>query len=67
MNARHIEAVSGLGDTEPGELDMLAHPAIAAADADLAMPWWYWLLAATALVGACAMSAALPWGFALAP
>jgi hypothetical protein len=39
----------------------------AEADDALAMPWWYWLLAATALVGACAMSAVIPWGFALTP
>ena len=63
----HLEAVTGLGDTEPGALDMLAHPAIVAADADLAMPAWYWLLAAATLVGACAASAVIPWGFALAP
>lgn len=39
----------------------------AEADDALAMPWWYWLLAATALVGACAMSVLFPWGFAPTP
>lgn len=68
MSAAHhatgLEAVTGLGDTEPGALDMLEHPAAVQARADMAMPRWFWHLAPVALVGAIALSAVWPWGFA---
>ena len=62
--AAHREAVTGLGDTEPGELGELEHPAIVQARADLALPWWFWELAAVVFVLAIALSAAFPWGMA---
>ena len=64
MNARHIEAVSGLGDTEPGELNTLEHPAVVAASEATALPWWFWEAAAVVFVGTLAISAVFPLGFA---
>jgi len=47
------EAVTGLGDTETGDLEVLEHPAIVQARADIALPWWCW-----------EASALFPWGVA---
>ena len=64
MIARHIEAVTGLGDTEPGALDPLEHPAIVAANEATALPWWFWEAAAVVFVATLAISAVWPLGFA---
>lgn len=60
----HHEAVATLGDTEPGHLDEVEHPAITQARADLKLPWWFWEAAAVVFVGTIVLSAAFPWGVA---
>ena len=58
------EAVTGLGDTEPGALDLIEHPAITQARDDIALPWWFWEAAAVVFVATVAISAVFPLGFA---
>jgi len=58
------EAVTGLGDTEPGDLDLLEHPAIVQARADIALPWWFWEAAVLVFVATIAASALFPGGVA---
>ena len=62
--SRAIETVATLGDTEPGELDAVEHPAVIQARADLALPWWFWEAMAVVFVGTIAISAVYPWGVA---
>lgn len=58
------EPVTGLGDTEPGPLDLIEHPAMVQARADSALPWWFWEAAAVVFVATIAISAVFPLGFA---
>ena len=58
------EPVATLGDTEPGPLDLVEHPAITQARADTALPWWFWEAAAVVFIGTLAISAVWPWGWA---
>lgn len=64
--AHHLshEPVATLGDTEPGALDHLEHPAEVQARIDCALPWWWAEAAAAIFVATVAISALFPWGFA---
>ena len=63
------EPVETLGDTTPGAfdpLDMLEHPALAAADDATRIGPAGWALLAAILGAAVLVSDLLPWGWALA-
>lgn len=61
------EPIETLGDTFPGPLDqseLMEHPAMVQARADMAMPRWGWFVLAAVLCGVLVASHLWPMGFA---